>query len=150
MYEIRVSTTIKASQDDVFALVSDHERFLKAPGVVCRLSTLGREIRNGVGAVREVTAPGSVFTEEVIEFEPPRRYSYVIRSVVGPAAALAPVHDRGWIELSADGDRTRVDWHSRFATPKATGWVLDRVAGAAMRGIFKGFLASAKAALENR
>src|SRR5689334_11513186 len=61
MYHIHVTLTIQAEPEKVFAFVSDHERFLRGPGVRCRLVTPGRENRNGVGAVREVTATGSVF-----------------------------------------------------------------------------------------
>ena len=150
MFSIQATVVINRTRDEVFAFISDHERFLRGPGLTCRLSKEGHGHRNGVGAVRVVRAPGSVFTEEVIEFEPPRFYAYVVRKVVGPLAPFAPAHDRGWIELAPMGTRTRVDWHSRFrARVPVGGRVLERLTGAGMEGIFRRLLESAKAQLEN-
>src|SRR5689334_9836837 len=114
MHTIHATVAIGARPDDVFALLSDHERFFRAPGMTCRLATAGHDDRNGVGAVREITTPGYVFTEEIIEFDPPRHFAYVVRALVGPMAQFAPVHERGWVELSPDGEKTRVDWYSKF------------------------------------
>jgi carbon monoxide dehydrogenase subunit G len=150
MHSVHAAVSIDAKPEDVFAFVSDHERFLRGPGFTCRLVKQGRDERNGVGAVREVTAPGSVFTEEVIEFNPPRQFAYVVRKIVGPMAPLAPVHERGWIELSAEGRRTRVDWFSKFGdSAPIAGWVLERLAGAAIRSVFSRLLVAAKGELES-
>jgi uncharacterized protein YndB with AHSA1/START domain len=150
MHAIHVTVTIDAKPEDVFAVVSDHERFLSGPGMTCRLAKVGGSHRNGVGAVREVTAPGSVFTEEVVEFTPPRHFAYVVRTFAGPMGALAPVHDRGWIELSTEGERTRVDWHTRFESSiPVAGWAIERVTGAGLRGVFKRLLGAAKRRLES-
>lgn len=150
MHTIQATITIDAKPDDVFALISDHERFFRAPGMTCRLATPGRHDRNGVGAVREIATPGYVFTEEVIEFDPPRRFAYVIRAVVGPGARLAPTHERGWVELSSDGEKTRVDWYSKFgARIPVAGWVFERAFGAGLRSAFGRLLKSAKAQIEN-
>lgn len=150
MYHVRVTVTIDAAQEKVFALLSDHERFLRGPGVRCRLVTPGRGDRNGVGAVREVTATGSVFTEEVTEFDPPRGFAYVVRSLIGPIGRPTPfTHERGWIELSPEGSKTRVDWQSRFGMPiPVVGWLLERAAGPRIKSAFVQFLALAKADLE--
>jgi carbon monoxide dehydrogenase subunit G len=150
MYHVRVSTKINAPQERVFALLSDHERFLRGPGFECRLVTLGREDRNGVGAVREVKATGSVFTEEVTEFNPPRGYTYVVRTLIGPMGRPTPfTHERGWIELSREGDQTRVDWQSRFGMPiPLVGGLVARIVGPRIRSAFVQLLASAKTELE--
>jgi len=150
MYHVHVSVTIDAEQERVFALLSDHERFVRGPDIKCRLVTAGRQDRNGVGAVREVTATGSVFTEEVIEFNPPRQYAYVVRTLIGPVGMPTPfTHERGWIELSPEGTKTRVDWHSRFDMPvPLIGWLLVRISGPRIRGAFVTMLAAAKAELE--
>jgi hypothetical protein len=146
MYGVHITITIRARLEHVFAFISDHERFLRGPGMSCHLSKEGKDHRNGVGAVREIRAPGSIFTEEIVEFDPPRRFAYVVRTVAGPVALLAPVHDRGWMEFSADGETTRVDWHSRFRTPiPFAGWALERLAGAGMRRVFTRVLESANA-----
>jgi uncharacterized protein YndB with AHSA1/START domain len=150
MHRIHVKVTINAKPAKVFALLSDHERFLRGPGIDCRLVTEGRGDRNGVGAVREVTAAGSVFTEEVTKFDPPRYYEYVVRTTTGPLARLAPLkHDRGWIELSHAGEETRVDWQTCFGSPlPVVGWMVERLAGVGLRRVFAQLLTLAKAELE--
>lgn len=150
MYHVHVSVTIDAAQDKVFALLSDHERFLRGPDFKCRLLTAGREDRNGVGAVREVTATGSIFTEEVIAFEPPKHYAYVVRTLIGPVGRPTPfTHERGWMDISPEGTKTRVDWQSRFGMPiPVVGWMLERVVGPRIRHAFVTLLASAKLELE--
>lgn len=150
MYHVHVTTTIDAPQEKVFALLADHERFIRGPGVKCRLVTLGRGDRNGVGAVREVKSAGSTFTEEVIEFDPPKGYAYVVRSLIGPMGVPTPVHhERGWIELSSTGTGTHVVWQSRFTMPvPLVGWLVARVAGSQIKKAFVEFLAQAKGDLE--
>jgi hypothetical protein len=150
MYHVYATATIDAPQDRVFALLSDHEQFLRGRGTTCRVVTPGHTDRNGVGAVREVTSAGSVFTEEVVEFEPPHRYAYVVRKLVGPIGRPTPhVHERGWVELSADGAMTHVVWQSRFGMPiPLVGWLVERVAGAQIKRAFNQFLAAAKVQLE--
>jgi hypothetical protein len=150
MYHIHVTVSIDAEQEKVFALLADHERFIRGPDTKCRLTTAGREDRNGVGAVREVTATGSVFTEEVIEFDPPRHYAYIVRTLTGPIGLPTPfTHERGWIDLSRDGDKTRVDWQSRFGMPvPLAGWALERIVGPRIRHAFVQFLGAAKLELE--
>jgi hypothetical protein len=150
MYHVHVSVTIDAQQEKVFAFLSDHERFLRGPDFKCRLVTAGKEDRNGLGAVREVTATGSVFTEEVTEFDPPRHYGYVVRTLIGPIGKPTPfTHERGWIDLSPDGQKTRVDWQSRFGMPvPMVGWLLERIVGPRIRHAFVTLLAAAKADLE--
>jgi uncharacterized protein YndB with AHSA1/START domain len=150
MYHVHVTVTINAPQEKVFALLSDHERFLRGGGFKCRLVTTGREDRNGVGAVREVIATGSTFTEEVIEFDPPRHYAYIVRTLIGPVGRPTPfTHERGWIDLTPEGGKTRVDWQSRFGMPiPIVGWGLERLAGPRIRGAFVQLLAAAKTNLE--
>lgn len=150
MYHVHVSFSIDAEQERVFAFLSDHERFLRGPDTKCRLITTGREDRNGVGAVREVTATGSIFTEEVIEFNPPSHFAYVVRSLTGPIGRPTPfIHERGWLDLSRDGDKTRVDWQSRFGMPiPLVGWAVERIVGPRIRHAFVQFLEAAKLELE--
>ena len=150
MYHVHVSVTIDAQQDKVFALLSDHERFLHGREFKCRLVTAGREDRNGIGAVREVTATGSVFTEEVTEFDPPRHYAYIVRTLIGPVGRPTPfTHERAWMDISPEGTKTRVDWQSRFGMPiPLIGWALERIVGPRIRHAFVTLLASAKLELE--
>jgi uncharacterized protein YndB with AHSA1/START domain len=102
--------TIRRPKDEVFAMLSDHEGMARWPGVrACRLVVEGKP-RNGVGAVREVTAGGLVLLEEVIEFEPPRLLVYTIIKGL-------PVRHRGTIELTDHDGATRVEWRVRMTSP---------------------------------
>jgi hypothetical protein len=150
MYHVQVTVTIDAEQTKVFELLSDHERFVNGPDISCRLVTKGAKDPNGLGAIREVTSAGSVFTEEVTEWDPPRSYSYVVRKLIGPLGRPTPfTHERGWIELSREGGQTRVDWQSQFGMPlPVVGWLIERVVGARLRAAFVTLLARAKAHLE--
>lgn len=152
MYEIHVSTTVAADLQRVFNTVADHEQFLRDEGLSCRLVAEGREERNGVGAVREVTADGLVFTEEITAFDPPRHYEYVIRKLVnGQGKPVRLRHERGWIDFSPQGEATRVDWHTRFEIPiPIVGWFLERISGPRAARGFRQTLERTKAELEGR
>jgi hypothetical protein len=133
MYHVHVSVTIDAEQDKVFALLSDHERFLRGPDFKCRLITAG-----------------SIFTEEVTAWEPPKHYAYIVRTLIGPIGKPTPfTHERGWMDISPEGTKTRVDWQSRFGMPiPVVGWMLERIVGPRIRHAFVTLLASAKLELE--
>jgi uncharacterized protein YndB with AHSA1/START domain len=150
MYEIHVTITLDAPPARVFDLLADHERFFREPLASCRLLAAGRDHRNGLGAIRQVTAEGRVFTEEITAFDPPRHFEYVVRHVIdGNGKPLRIRHQRGWLDLSADGASTRVDWHSRFGvTIPLVGWFAERLVGPRAAAGFRRLLERAKADLE--
>jgi len=131
MYEIHVAKMFNAPAETVFRRVADHERFLSGPGMTCRLVREGRDDRNGLGAVREVNAGGTVFTEEVTAFDPPRRFEYVIRKVINRKGRPTPLaHELGWVVVTPQGTSCQVDWLSRFSiTIPLVGWIVERVLG---------------------
>ena len=152
MYEIHTAITIDAPKQQVFERLTDYEQFFRGPKMTCRLLAEGVGCKGGLGALREVTADGAVFTEEITAFEPPRHFEYVVRSLIDRRGKpLGFLHDRGWLELSADGESTRVDWYSRFrVTMPIVGWFIERIIGPrAARGFHK-LLEQAKADLEGR
>jgi hypothetical protein len=65
--------------------------------------------RNGVGAVRAVTAGGLTLEEEIIEFTPPSRMVYTIIKGL-------PVTHRGTLTLTEDGDDTLLEWRIRMTS----------------------------------
>jgi len=104
---------IRRPKDVVFAMLSDHEGMARWPGVSrCRLVTEGQP-RNGVGAVRQVTAGGLTLLEEVVEFSPPDRFAYTIIKGL-------PVEHLGTLQLfddrGGDGDATLVEWRIRMTS----------------------------------
>lgn len=99
----------------VFAALSDHVAFLSGGGVRCRLLRDGDAGRDGIGAVREVRIGGLVLVEDIVAFESPRHYAYLIRTLSTTRGRSLPIHhERGWLEFAADGGGTVVDWRSRF------------------------------------
>jgi hypothetical protein len=84
----------------------------------------------GVGAIRRLGSAPFFSREEVVEYEPPRRLSYVLLSGM-------PVRDyRADVELIPDGAGTEIRWRSSFV-PKipGTGPLFRRL----MAGIVGGF-----------
>ncbi|MFL5900164.1 MAG: SRPBCC family protein [Solirubrobacterales bacterium] len=95
---------VKAPAEVVFEVLTDHRRYSELTPL--RKSVLEREgepAPNGVGAIRKLTAVGPALREEVIGYESPGRFSYMLLSGL-------PVRDHvGTVELSAqDGGGTRM------------------------------------------
>jgi hypothetical protein len=115
MVEIHANENFDASIDDVFALVSDHERFLRGFGVDrCVVTTPGTPAPNGLGAIREVVSGPIRFLEEIVRFEPPHRYDYRIVRLTVSGVAMPMEHELGWLELQEAAGLVRLDWFSRF------------------------------------
>jgi len=150
MYTIHAHITIDASLEQVFETITDHEQFLSSPGMTCRMVTEGTVHTQGQGAVREVTADGSAFTEEITAFDPPHHYEYIVRNLVGAGGKQVPLrHERGWLDFRAEGDATRIDWYSRFAVSiPIAGWFMERVLGRRAASGFQRWLEQTKAKLE--
>jgi carbon monoxide dehydrogenase subunit G len=150
MYQIHVGITIDAPPQQVFDALTDHERFIRGPAVTCRLLAEGRDHRNGLGAVREATSEGMVFTEEITAFDPPRHFEYIVRRVIDPSGRLARFrHERGWLDVMSNGETTRVDWYSRFkVTMPIVGWFAERMIGPRAAAAFQQLLDQAKTELE--
>lgn len=101
------TSTIPVPVDRVWQTLSDHEGMSRwAPGLKATLDRPGTGDPNGVGAVRRLSTPGPApaIVEEIVGFEPGRRLAY---------KALSGVPLRGYggeVVLTADGDRTRIDY----------------------------------------
>jgi hypothetical protein len=116
MPTIRVEETVDVSRDALFAVLTDHEGYVRFPGVQrCELIQAGRPERNGIGAVRRVHLGGpTVLDEEIVAYDAPNHYEYLIRR----ARPLPIRHTLGRVELEAlDAHRTKVVWTSTFEFP---------------------------------
>jgi uncharacterized protein YndB with AHSA1/START domain len=143
MREVHVSKRFDAPPQRVFAALAEHEVFLASRTLRCRLLRDGGSTRNGVGAVREVRGDGLLFVEEITAFDPPRRFDYVIRSLATEAGRTLPLrHELGWMVIAADGNGSRVDWHSRFevAIPLLGRWLAEPILAGKIAAAFNGFL----------
>ncbi len=94
---------VAAPPEIVFEVLTDHRRYAEITNL--RKATLEREgepAPNGVGAIRRLTAVGPPLREEVLAYEPGKRFSYKLLSGL-------PVRDHvGTVELTANGSATTV------------------------------------------
>lgn len=150
MVHLQVTVAIDAPIERVFEDVSDHALFLTGPQAICRLKREGSPDRNGLSAVREVRAGSILFEEEIIQFEPPRRFDYVITRVVGKSGRPLPLkHERGWLTFEALNGSTVVQWDTRFSiTVPILGWLFERFQVRRMTPLFRETLLRAKDRLE--
>jgi uncharacterized protein YndB with AHSA1/START domain len=105
MATLDFSRTVAAPPETVWEVVADlrgmtdYTRFRKI-----ELEREGDPAPNGVGAIRVLHLAGPPVREEVIAFEPPRRFAYRLLSG-------APVKDHvGTIELEPAGEGTRMSY----------------------------------------
>jgi hypothetical protein len=146
MRQIHVHESFHGSVDDVFAVVSDHENFLRGFGIEgCRVTTPGDEDRNGLGAIREIDSGPIHFVEEVVRWDPPHRYDYQIRRMTLFGQPFPMEHERGWLELAESRGSVRVDWFSRFRLRvPLVGGVMARGASIRLASTFRQLLTQAK------
>jgi uncharacterized protein YndB with AHSA1/START domain len=92
---------VTAPPEVVFEVLTDHRGYTEITNL--RKATLEREgepAPNGVGAIRVLTAVGPPLREEVLAYEPGKRFSYKLLSGL-------PVRDHvGTVELTANGGGT--------------------------------------------
>ncbi|MGE5184850.1 MAG: SRPBCC family protein [Acidobacteriota bacterium] len=150
MYEIVIRAQIAAPIERVFDALADHERFFRGrPIERCVVTTPGTPEKNGLGAVREVDVGGNHYVEEVVRFERPRRFDYLVRSVTRGKRKLPVQHELGWLELTETSAGTRIDWRSRFRFRiPLLGLLLERVQGPKIARVLERLLAQAKSELE--
>jgi len=151
MYEIETRIRIEAPIEVVFDVIADHERFFDGPDQeYCRLTTDGREERNGLGAVREICAQGMIFSEEITSFERPTRLEYVVRSLTTRSGRNLPLrHEIGWMQFATADEATEVEWRSRFEIPiPMVGKVMEIAAGRWSKAGFLKLLARARKEIE--
>lgn len=101
------SATVNRSTEHVWAVLVDHEGMSSwGPGLKVALQTEGTPDRNGLGAVRKISAPGPMpaIVEEVVAFEPNQTFGY---------RALAGVPFKnygGTVTLTPQDGSTRIDY----------------------------------------
>lgn len=104
-FHVATEIVVNAPRERVFERITDHERMRDWPGVsACRRITDGSgDAKNGLGAVRRITALGLTLDEQVVLYDPPNGYDYsIVRGL--------PVTHRGVVRLASQGDATRVTW----------------------------------------
>jgi carbon monoxide dehydrogenase subunit G len=112
-YHVHAEIEIAAPAEVVWARVSDHEATPSwIPQVKrVRLERDG-EVHNGKGAIRVVAFRPRLWTaarEEIVRFEPPRLFEYVVR-----AGMPALRHHLGHVEVEPRGGGSRLRWDVDF------------------------------------
>lgn len=133
MKRLELTEVIDAPIETVFAAITDHERMNEwSPMKSVVLDPKGSPDPNGLGAIRHMKGAGPTIVEEVTEWSPPNEYSYRLR-------AGAPIRDhRGVVQLTRDGDATRVLWLIQFRpTIPGTGFLIVGVLRKAVGGMLR-------------
>jgi hypothetical protein len=144
MVHLHVERTIAASPDQVFDWLADPGNLTSAP-LFLRAGWAKGFSGPSVGAMREVTAVGAWFREEITAYDPPRSYSYrIVRSF--PALE----HEGGTLTFTPSGDGTHVDWATTYTIPdRAGGRVTEVVTSPVFRSCFRAILAGCAKASES-
>ena len=145
MVNLHVERTIAAPPGRVFDWLADPAS-LTAPPLVFRAGWTKDSSGPGTGAVREVTAVGAWFREEITAYDPPRSYSYrILRSL--PAID----HEGGTLTFTPAGDGTHVDWETTYTHPaRAGGKAMEAITRRVHKRSFLDVLAGCAKALEQR
>ncbi len=115
MVEIHVEKTIGAPPEQVFAWLADPVNLKAAPLIVT--SDWARDSPPpGLGAIRTGFAIGLWFREELVAYDPPHSYTYLI-----VASVPAFDHKGGTLTFTPKGDGTHVDWVSTYSHPARGG-----------------------------
>ncbi|SDP74367.1 SRPBCC family protein [Desulforhopalus singaporensis] len=99
---------IDASPEEVWSVLTDHDTMGDWCLFKAKVVRPGDTDPKGLGTQRKVSALGMKILEEIIEWEPHRRFAYTVRSGGG-------VKDyRGDLLLSPQDDGTHLRWSMRF------------------------------------
>lgn len=142
MATIDASRTVAAPPETVFEVLADHRGI---PGYTrfrsAELEREGEPAPNGLGAIRVLHLVGPPLREEVVAYEPPRRFAYRLLSG-------APLRDHvGTIELEPTGVGTRMSYVVE-TTPTVP--LIGPVVVAVVRKTVEDFAAGIKAEAERR
>lgn len=105
MATLELSRTVAAPPEVVFEVLTDHRGYAEITAMrSVELEREGDPAPNGVGAIRSLRLIGPPVREEVIAYDPPRRFAYRLLSGV-------PVRDHvGTVELEPVQEGTRMTY----------------------------------------
>lgn len=110
MQRVEVTRRIAGTPQAVWDAYTDHASWSEWAGFSrSRIEREGDPPPGGVGCVRVFGSGPFDSYEEILSFEPPKRMTYRI------TRGGLPIRDHfGEVELSPEGDGTRVTWRCRF------------------------------------
>ncbi len=109
---VKVERIVNKPIITVFGELADHANWKSFPGISdSKLLTAGIPLKNGEGAVREITAVGGfTVVEEITDFLPPVRMEYQIKQ----SSPIKLKHEYGRLTLRPEGLlKTKVIWESK-------------------------------------
>ncbi len=110
MFDIKLEKLLDKPIDQVFELLADHGNYQNFRGVKgSKLLEQGSEEPNGLGALRYIDLGSVNLDERITHFERPTRLDYLIER----SSPLPFKHEVGSIKLTAQGDKTLVNWVSK-------------------------------------
>jgi len=144
MVEIHLERTIAAPLEEVFDWLADPANLAAAP-LVLKAAYAKDSSPPGAGAVREVTAVGTRFREEITAYDRPHSYSYLIVGSFPPFN-----HEGGTLTLTPSGKGTHVEWVTNYTHPaRAGGKLLEALSRPVLRSSFLAVLKGCATALES-
>ena len=124
---ICVTRTIAAPPAAVFALALDASRFpatFSGCGPIPALRRITVHAIPAVGSTREVeSSDGSLLTERITAFDPPRQHAYTLSGLQPPLAWLVNTGDADWAFADVNS-ATHVNWRYAFTLTSALAWPL--------------------------
>lgn len=144
MVSLTVSREIAAPVPAVFDWLADSSNYTRAPLVLKeRRVRDGEGAPYGRGAVREITAIGAWFREEITSYERPREFGYLILSSLPRLE-----HHGGRLTFQELTGGTRAVWETSYDVPRAWGGhVTAKLLQPVLRWSFATLLAGAERAL---
>jgi uncharacterized protein YndB with AHSA1/START domain len=143
MVQIHLERTIAAPVERVFDWLAEPAHLAAAP-LALKAGYAKDSPGHEAGAVREVTAVGTWFREEITAYDRPHSYTYLIVRSFPPFH-----HDGGTLTFTASGTGTHVDWLTSYSHPVwAGGRVLEAVSYRLLRSSFLAILDACAKALE--
>ena len=121
MQHVEVKRRFHAPVQKVWEKYTDHADWKNWAGFSNSwIETEGHPDRNGIGCIRGFGSNGVNVYEEVVEWEPTRRFAYKI------VRGGLPMKDHyGETMFEADGDGTLVTWRCRFdSRVPGLGWAM--------------------------
>ncbi len=132
---VEQSLNTSATAQRMWDVLTDHESMPRWFPAVKRvtLDPPGREDRNGLGAIRHVKAVGPTIVEEVVEWDAPHHYAYVL-------LRGAPIRDhKGEVSVVETPGGARATWRIRFRPLiPLTGLILRPVMNRVARDLLRG------------
>ncbi|MFN2425961.1 MAG: SRPBCC family protein [Candidatus Binatia bacterium] len=131
MQHVEVKRRFRAPVEEVWARYTDHADWKNWAGFTSSwLEKEGRPDKNGIGCVRGFGSNGVNVYEEVVEWEPTRRFAYKITR-----GGLPMKNHYGEEMFEPDGDGTLLTWRCRFDSRiPGLGWVMQKFIERIFRG----------------